>query len=150
MIRAPAAVAKSTKNVAGRCKDRKPVQGIRLFLPETKVVLLIKFHGPRGLPLRNLFPLHRLVRVPIFLTMKDMKSTKGQRTKLFKPFMLFMVPFVRSLLCANHVLNGYYLHSRDMRQLKPFPVRNTVLSRQGGWCSFGTVPEFCARRPISR
>ena len=43
---------------------------------------------PRGLPdlsLRNRFPLHRLVRFPIFLTMKDMKSMKGQRTKLFKP-----------------------------------------------------------------
>jgi len=33
--------------------------------------------------------------------MKDMKSMKGQTTKLFKPFMLFMVPFVRSHLCAN-------------------------------------------------
>ncbi len=39
--------------------------------------------------------------------MKGMKIMKGQRMKLFKPFMLFMVPFVRSLLCANHVLNGY-------------------------------------------
>jgi hypothetical protein len=107
VIRAPAAVAKNTKNVAGRCKGRNSGQGIRLFLPETEVVLLMKFHGPRGLPLRNLFPLHRLVRVPIFLTMKGMKSMKGQRMNLFKPFMLFMVPFVRSLLCANRPPSGY-------------------------------------------
>ncbi len=40
-------------------------------------------------------PFIRQDRIPVFLTMKDMK---GQRTKIFK---LFMVPFVRSLLCAN-------------------------------------------------